>query len=99
MTENWIVEDDEGILILVDLIPAAQRSRIVGIEPWRGRLKVSVSSPPVDGAANSELLALLAASLGVGLPMVSLQRGMSSRRKTVRVVGVTASEAETSLGV
>ncbi len=99
MTGNWIMEDDEGILILVDLRPAAQRSRIVGIEPWRGRLKVSVSSLPVDGAANSELLTLLSDSLGVERPQISLQSGMSSRRKAVRVEGVTASEAEASLGV
>ena len=99
MPEKWIMENDEAILILVDLRPAAQRSRIVGIEPWRGRLKVSVSSPPVDGAANSELLALLAERLGVERPSVFLQSGISSRRKAVRIEGVTASEAKASLGV
>ncbi len=93
------MEDDRSITILVYLTPAAQRSRIVGIDPWRARLKVSVSSPPMDGAANSELLALLSDSLGVERPMVSLQSGMSSRRKSVRITGVTASEARASLGV
>ena len=99
MPGNWISEDGEGVLILVDLTPAAQRSRIVGIEPWRGRLRISVTSPPFDGAANSELLALLSDSLGVERPRVSLQSGMSSRRKSVRVEGVTTSEARASLGV
>ncbi|MEC8997736.1 MAG: DUF167 domain-containing protein [Candidatus Thermoplasmatota archaeon] len=99
MPGKWIMEDDDGILVLIDLRPAAQRSRIVGIEPWRGRLKVSVSSSPVDGAANSELIALLAEHLGVERPRVFLQSGISSRRKAVRVEGVTASEAKASLGV
>ena len=55
--------------------------------------------PGIAGIEARKHCELLAAGLGVGLPMISLQRGMSSRRKTVRVVGVTASEAETSLGV
>ena len=46
-----------------------------------------------------ELAKVFADSLGVERPMVSLQSGMSSRRKSVRITGVTASEARASLGV
>jgi len=99
MLGKWIMEDGQSITVLVYLTPAAPRSRIVGIDPWRGRLKISVSSPPLGGAANSELLALPAEVLGVERSRASLQSGKSSRRKSVRIVGVTASEARVSLGV
>ena len=99
MPDDWVSEDDDGILILINLKPSAQRSGIVGTEPWRGRLSVRVSSTPVDGAANSELIELLSDSLGVARSRISLHSGARSRRKIIRVEGLTASEARSSLGV
>jgi uncharacterized protein (TIGR00251 family) len=54
-----------------------------------GRLKVAVTSPPVDGEANAAVIELLAKSLGVARGAVTVIAGASSRRKTVRVAGVT----------
>jgi hypothetical protein len=98
MSGDWISEDGAGVLILVDLKPAAQRSGIVGTEPWRGRLRIRVKAPPVDGSANSELLKLLSEVLGVERSRLSLLRGAGSRRKTVRVESISIAEAKSSLG-
>jgi uncharacterized protein (TIGR00251 family) len=54
-----------------------------------GALKVALTAPPVDGAANAALVALIARSLGVTKRDVELVAGETSKRKTVLVRGVT----------
>lgn len=51
-------------------------------------LKIQLASPPVEGAANAELLDLLAKTLGVPRRALTLVAGEGSRRKRVRVEGV-----------
>jgi len=98
MPEDWTSVVGEGIPILVDLMPATQRSRILGIEPRRVRLEISAPSPHVGGAANSEVLTLTDGVLDVEPTRVSIQSGMLSRCKSVRIVGVTVSGVGASLG-
>jgi uncharacterized protein (TIGR00251 family) len=63
--------------------PRASRSRLAG---WHdGRLKVSLTAPPVDGEANEALLAFLSKLLSVPRREVRLLRGETSRRKTVQL--------------
>jgi uncharacterized protein (TIGR00251 family) len=57
-------------------------------------LKVRLSAPPVDGAANDALVRFLAETLGVPRAAVVVTGGLSSRSKTVRVDGVSAERAE-----
>ena len=59
-----------------------------------GRLKVSVTSPPVDGEANAAVVELLAKALGVARSAVAVIAGASSRRKTMRVTGVARTAVE-----
>ena len=53
------------------------------------RLKVQLTAPPVDGAANEALVALVAAALGTPRGEVAIVRGQTGRKKTVRVSGAT----------
>ena len=53
-----------------------------------GRLKVRLTAPPVDGAANEALVALLAERLGVPKRQVVIVRGATSRLKVVEVAGL-----------
>jgi len=71
--------------------PRAPRSEIVG---WRadGVLSVRVAAPPVDGAANTAVAALLAGALGVRSSVVTIEQGGRGRDKLVRVAGLTAAE-------
>jgi uncharacterized protein (TIGR00251 family) len=66
--------------------PRASRSEIVG--PHGDALKVRLAAPPVDGAANEELVRLLAKELDVPRGNIEIVSGFTSRRKTVRVSGV-----------
>jgi uncharacterized protein len=54
------------------------------------RLRVAVTAPPVDGAANAAVVEALAAAFGVPKRAVAIVRGETGRRKTVRIEGVTA---------
>jgi len=81
----------DGVEVDVVVQPRASRSRLAGEHD--GRLKVALAAPPVDGAANDALVELLADILGVARRQVCLERGRTSRRKTVRITGV--SEAQT----
>lgn len=75
-------------LLEVHVKPRAQRSGI-GAREADGRLAVAVHAPPEEGAANRELVELVADALGVAPSRVAVVRGAASRRKTLRVDGVT----------
>jgi uncharacterized protein (TIGR00251 family) len=66
--------------------PRASRAKIGPLHD--GRLKVAVTSPPVDGEANAAVVELLAKTLGVAKSAVEVIAGASSRRKTIRIAGV-----------
>ncbi|HVE78429.1 MAG TPA: DUF167 family protein [Gemmatimonadaceae bacterium] len=77
---------DGGIRLKVHVQPRASRS---GIEGTHGdALKVRLAAPPVDGAANEALAALLADALGVARRAVRVVAGATSRAKVVEVDGV-----------
>lgn len=71
----------------VHVQPRASRTEIVGRHG--AALKVRLHAPPVDGAANDELISFLAKALGVSRRAVRIVSGQSSRGKTVEVEGVS----------
>lgn len=85
-------EHDGAITFDVLVQPRASRAKLGPIHD--GRLKVHVTAPPVDGEANAAVIALLARSLGVANGAVEVVAGASSRRKTVRISGVTCAAIE-----
>lgn len=77
--------------------PRASRSEVVG-RHGEG-IKVRVAAPPVDGAANEELVRFLAERLGIPRAAIRLKSGASGHRKTLEITGLTAAEAEKRLGL
>ena len=76
----------DGVLIFkVRVVPRASRSEIVGEHD--GALRVRIAAPPVAGAANDELVRLLARTFGVPRSVVEITAGHSAKLKTVRVIG------------
>lgn len=85
-----------GVMIDVRVIPRAKRSGLAG---RRGdALLVRVQAPPLDGAANQELIDVLAHALGVTRRDVAVIAGERSRQKRVKVSGIDAATAESRLG-
>jgi uncharacterized protein (TIGR00251 family) len=86
-------EKDDTIVLNVRVAPRASKSEIVGEHD--GALKVRIASPPVDGAANEELIKFLAKSFGAAKNAVEIVSGHSSRLKRVAITG--ASPEKTAL--
>jgi uncharacterized protein len=66
-------------------------NKVVGVH--NGALKVALTAPPVEGAANKALLEFLAKLLGAPKSSVVLISGEGSRNKIVRVEGISAEDA------
>jgi uncharacterized protein (TIGR00251 family) len=67
--------------------PRSKKSRLGGARP-DGSLEIFLAAPPVDGAANEELVRFLASELGIPKRNVEIVRGETSHRKLVVVRGV-----------
>ena len=79
----------------VRIIPRASRSTIVGLV--NGVLKIRIAAPPVDGAANEELIKMLAKGLQVPRSSVEILSGATSRMKRIRVTGASQAAIEAVL--
>lgn len=64
------------------------------IEWEEGGLKVRLTAPPVDGAANDALIALLAQCLGIHKRDVQIVHGTTGRHKIIEIPGMTAEAIE-----
>ena len=82
-------ENGDSIVFKVQVVPRASRSEIVG--EHNGALRVRVAAAPVDGAANEELVKVLARALRVPRSAVAITAGHSAKLKTVRVAGLESS--------
>lgn len=88
--------------LTVRLTPRGGQDRIEG---WsadasgRPLLKVRVAAPPVDGAANAALIALIAKALGRPRSAVTLASGESARIKTLDLEGVDQAALAAALGL
>jgi uncharacterized protein len=85
----------DGVVITVRVIPRASRSGVSGTRD--GALLVRLHAPPVEGAANEELVAVMANALQVPKRAVSIASGERSRSKRVHVRGIDGITAEARL--
>jgi uncharacterized protein (TIGR00251 family) len=74
-----------AIRITVKVEPRSSRPGVTGLHG--NALKVRLSSPPVEGRANEELVEILAEALGVRRAQVGIVGGQASKNKSVRVEG------------
>jgi len=80
-------ERDGAIRLALAVKPRSSRSGLLCVKG--GALVVALRSPPVDGAANEELIAVLAKSFGVRRAEVVIATGATGRRKLVELRGVS----------
>lgn len=86
---SLIVQDTEdGTILTVHIQPRASTTEYVGIHG--DAIKIRVAAPPVDGAANDELIRFLARQLSIPTSSVQIRSGASGRHKRVLVKGLTA---------
>ncbi len=93
---KFLKETKEGTLLLIHVQPKAKKNSIEGIDEWRGRLKVKIKAPPVDGKANKEVVRFLSKLLGAE---VEIAKGETSREKDLLVRGLGAEDVRRKLGL
>lgn len=79
-----------ALRIRVWVKPRAAKSRILGVRD--GALELALAAPPVDGAANKELIRTLAHALGCAKSAIEVVSGGRSRSKLVAIAGFTDAE-------
>ena len=80
----------------VRVVPRASRNELAGFDET-GRLKVRLTAPPVEGAANQALIKLFAKRLGVARSAVTVVRGETSRNKLVEIDGLSDDAVQDAL--
>ena len=85
---NFIRAQADGAYLAIKLQPRASRTEIG--EPMGDELKIKVTAPPVDAAANAALIELLADTLDCPRSAIKIVRGQTSRHKTVWIAGAKA---------
>lgn len=83
------------MLITIRVLPRSSKNTLA----WeQDGLKARLTAPPVDGAANEALVALLAERLGVPRRTISIVRGATSRQKTVEIAGLSLADVQQRIG-
>lgn len=85
----------DGVTLAIRLQPRASANELG--EPLGDELRVRVTAPPVDSAANEALLKFLVEKLDCSKNQLQLVRGQTSRHKIVRIHGISAQDVLTKL--
>ena len=92
---TFLRAQSDGVLLSIKLQPRASANAIG--EVLGGELRVKVTAPPVDAAANGALVKLLAEVLDCPRNRVELVRGHTSRHKIVKIYGISPETAAEKL--
>ena len=77
------MEKDGAVIFSAKAVPRASRSEIAG--ELGGALKVRIAAPPVDGAANAEIIKLLSKTFGVSKSEIEITGGQTSKLKQIKI--------------
>jgi uncharacterized protein len=86
-----------GAALPVKVVPRASRNEIVGVSA-DGTLKIRVTAPPVDGAANEAVIELLAKALNLPKSSVEIVAGLTNTSKIVSLLGMDPALVDAQLG-
>ncbi|MDP1808358.1 MAG: DUF167 family protein [Actinomycetota bacterium] len=93
----WVEESGGQVVLKVWLQPKASRDAVVGI--YDDALKIKVTSPPVEGQANEQLVAALSKWLSIPKSKIKLRSGQTGRRKALEISGLSVVEIQQRLGL
>jgi uncharacterized protein (TIGR00251 family) len=93
---SWIAAVAGAVVLRVHVQPAAAHARVAGVHG--DALKLRLRARPIEGAANRELVAVLAEALAVAPARIEIISGLHGRAKRVRVAGIDVATALARLG-
>jgi len=76
--------------IVVRVQPNASQNQVLGFKD--GVLYVRIAAPPIKGKANQELITFLSDILGVSKSKLTIEKGITGKRKVIRITGLTQSQ-------
>jgi uncharacterized protein (TIGR00251 family) len=85
-------EKDGYLIFTVRVVPRSSKSEIVG--EYNGTLKIKIAAPPVDNAANAELINVLCKFFQVSRSSAEIINGAHSKTKQVRVMNVNSEKLQ-----
>jgi uncharacterized protein (TIGR00251 family) len=91
----FLRESKKGLTFDIQVIPHASRSELMNVQD--GVLKIKVTAPPVEGAANEACIKLLAKELGLKKSHLEISSGAKSRKKTVMIKNISKEELQTKI--
>jgi uncharacterized protein len=91
----YVSDKESGSTLKVKVIPRSERAAVAGERA--DRLVVKLTSPPVEGEANKELVKVLAKKLKIAGSAITIVRGHSSREKVLFLSGLDAAEIRSRL--
>jgi hypothetical protein len=89
-------ETSAGVTFVVKVHPRAKKNAITG--ELGDALKLALTAPPLDGRANQACIEFFASLLDVPRSSITMASGETSRRKVIRVAGLSAGEVRKRLG-
>jgi len=95
MTTDYLRRQGEEIVVALRVQPRASRTELGGA--LGAELKLRVAAPPVDDAANEEVLRFLARQMGCPRRQLRLLHGRTSRHKQIAVAGLTLDQVQARL--
>lgn len=85
-----VMIEKASVRIVVRVQPNASQNELLGFKD--GVLRLRIAAPPTKGKANRELVTFLSDILGVSKRDLIIEKGMTGKRKVIRVSGLTQSE-------
>jgi uncharacterized protein (TIGR00251 family) len=87
----------DGLAVRLHVQPRAKKNEISGVH--NGALKIRVTAPPVDDAANRTVIEYLAERLGIPRSRLSILSGARSRNKSLHIRGMSPENFHKQLGI
>ena len=85
-------ETTDGVVLNIRVIPRSSRCELAGIQG--DALKLRITAPPVEGAANKECIRFLSNIFGVKRSQIQIVAGHRSKNKKVSILGICRKDIE-----
>ena len=87
-----VSETENGVVVNIRVVPRASRCELAGVQG--DALKIRITAPPVEGAANKECIKFLSDMLGVKKSQIKIISGHKSKNKKISILGISRKEIE-----
>lgn len=88
-------EKDGAVFIDLEVTPGSKVIQVPsGYNEWRKRIEVKITQAAQKGKANEQIVEEMAALFNISMSRVSIENGMTSSKKTVRIDGIALAEAQ-----